>query len=296
MAQAPDRWISRILALPVFDRSFAQAVASTPFCNVAFISAMEVGSGAEFADKALEFARKLDPSIFNLFQGREGMLEQLWALALSIEKKFFESTSLQLGFGLCERGKPIEHTVDTTAALRKNAAITALLHKPTSQPKRARVEAQASTSTTPLLDKETKEKWRWAARLEAIGQRAGSEAKLFVGQERNDELSPGERLQLRQLVLVTGSYRTMAAHIQTFERFERWVSSTDMSMYPFCRSTRRSNTPSTLTLSSVDRRCFPRCALRFGGCVHVWRSSPRTWMTKGLRRSCQRSWRNVPRL
>lgn len=161
---------------PRIRSEFRQAVTATPLCNVAFISAMEVSSGHEFADKALDVARQLDPSVFNLFQGREGMLEQLWALACSIEKRYFESTALQLGFGLCELGKPVEHSLDKTAALRKNAAITALFHKPVHQPKRARVEAQASSSSTPLLDKETKEKWRWAARLEAIGQRAGSEA------------------------------------------------------------------------------------------------------------------------
>lgn len=44
--------------------------------------------------------------------------------------------------------------------------------------------------------------------------------------------SPGERMQLRQLVLVTGSFRTMAAYIQAFERFERWVSHQELDMYP----------------------------------------------------------------
>ena len=43
MAQkTTDRWISKILALPVFDEAFAKAVEVTPLANLAFVSAIDV--------------------------------------------------------------------------------------------------------------------------------------------------------------------------------------------------------------------------------------------------------------
>ena len=88
----PDRWVSKILALPIFDEEFREAVQQTPFAGVAFISAMDVESGAEFAGKVLSMASSLEVKVVNTFQGREVMLEQLWSLVVWIEKTFFEST------------------------------------------------------------------------------------------------------------------------------------------------------------------------------------------------------------
>ena len=119
--------------------------------------------------------------------------------------------SNQLGFGLCERSLP-PTAVDAAARLRKQAAITGLLRQQAPQPKRAKVDPTSSSSKTPLLDKEKSEKWRWAARLEAIAQRAGHFSRLFREEEQSAELSPGERLQLKQLVLIAGAHCT-----------ERWL-------------------------------------------------------------------------
>lgn len=230
MASA-DRWISKILTLPIFDRPFHDAVQQTPFSGVAFISAMEVDTGAQFAEKVMHMAGSLDRDVVNTFQGREVMLEQYWSLVVSIEKTFFESTAVQLGFGLCERPLP-PTAVDATARLRKQAAIAGLLRQQVSQPKRAKVEAPSSSSKTPLLDKEKSEKWRWAARLEDIARRAGNFSRLFKEEDQSADLSPGERLQLKQLVLIAGAHRTMAAHIPAFERFEKWASVNELALYP----------------------------------------------------------------
>ena len=193
---------------------------------------MEVANGLEFVDRTLHFAQTLDASIATVFEGRELMLEQFWTLASSVEKAYFESTAVQLGFGLCESAV-VARPEDPTASLRKRAAIAALTSKPVSHPKRSKKgPEEASSSTTPLLDREKSEKRRWAARLEEIGLRAGVHAKLFHEFQLGPDLSPAEKIQLRNSVLVSGAHRTMAAHVKTFERFERWASTLDGSFYP----------------------------------------------------------------
>lgn len=108
------------------------------------------------------------------------MLEQYWSLAHSVERAYFESTAVQLGFGLCESASSASSTPDPTASLRKRAAIASLTSKPLTQPKKAKgLNSSGSSSSTPLLDKERSEKKKWAGRLEEIGLRAGEHARLF---------------------------------------------------------------------------------------------------------------------
>lgn len=228
---APDRFVARVLSLPIFDRSFANAIRRSPFGSVAFVSAMEARSGSEFTDKIWALAGSLDSDTLEAFQGRETMLEQFWSLTCSVERAYLESTSVQLGFGLCEySSKPVQ--LDESASLRKQSAIAALLKPTVRPPKKVKVDSTASTSSTPLLDKERNLKWKWASRLEQIGLRAGSFARLFQESAETSDLSEGERLQLKQMVLITGAHRTMAAHIQSFERFEKWCAATHVSLYP----------------------------------------------------------------
>ncbi|CAK8990623.1 Kinesin light chain 4 (KLC 4) (Kinesin-like protein 8), partial [Durusdinium trenchii] len=207
-----DRWVSRILDLPVFDVAFAQAVKRSPLGNLAFVSAMEVANGLEFVDRTLHFARTLDESIATVFEGRELMLEQFWTLASSVEKAYFESTAVQLGFGLCESAV-VARPEDPTASLRKRAAIAALTLKPVSHPKRSKKgPEEASSSTTPLLDREKSEKRRWAARLEEIGLRAGVHAKLFHEFQLGPDLSPAEKIQvLKYGLFLNARERTFSA-------------------------------------------------------------------------------------
>ena len=106
MAQSAERWSSKILALPVFTDAFAQAVQASPFGNLAFVSAMEVHTAQEFAMKVSEWAPQLDESVRDDLLRSSFMLEQFWLLAGSVGKAFFESTALQLGFGLCEMSAP----------------------------------------------------------------------------------------------------------------------------------------------------------------------------------------------
>lgn len=194
MGARTDRWINRILALPVFDAPFNEALWKTPLSSLAFVSAMEARSGAEFAAKALTFAEEIQADVLNVFQGREIMLEQFWTLTCSVERAYFESTACQLGFGLCDR-TPLLSKGDPSAALRKQSAIANLLQQ--KAPKRAKVVASDSSSSAPLLDKERNLKWKWAARLEEIAKRAGPFSRLFQEQELGTELTPGERLQLK---------------------------------------------------------------------------------------------------
>ena len=97
MSQPPDRWVCRILDLPVFDARFAQAVKRSPLGSLAFVAAMEARSCTDFVEGALRMARSCEGSIVEAFQGNELMLEQFWILATSVEKAYFESTAVQLG-------------------------------------------------------------------------------------------------------------------------------------------------------------------------------------------------------
>ena len=230
----PDRWISRILDLPVFDSQFAQVVKNTPLSSLAFVVALGASSSAEFVERVLGLARSLDGGVAQVFEGRELMLEQFWTLAIAVEKSYFESTAVQLGFGQCETVPT--PSPDPTAPLRKRAANASLSNKSLAPPKKSKGGSKdpsaASSTSTPLFDKERSEKKKWAARLEEIGLRAGEHAKLFMESHLGLHLSAGEKTQLRNLVLVSGAHRTMAGHIKTYERLERWFSAVDVPLYP----------------------------------------------------------------
>ena len=147
-----DRWSSKILDLPVFDAPFAQAIKKTPLHSVAFVSAMEAVSSSDFVERVYGLGRSWDDSIVEVFHGRELMLEQFWTLSMSIKKAYFESTALQLGFGLCElAGSSSSSSTDPSATLRKRSAIANLTAQPMVQPKRAKTATQdSSSSSTPL--------------------------------------------------------------------------------------------------------------------------------------------------
>ena len=108
MAQTQERWVLKVLSLPVFSNEFAQAVLASPYSNLALVSSVEVRSAEEFTMKV--------------------------------------------------------H--DWSGALEGNA-----------------------------------ERWKWAAKLEAIGQRAGSASKLLADTENSEALTTSEVEKLRKLVL-----------------------------------------------------------------------------------------------
>ena len=149
MAQGPDRWASKILSLPVFSDAFAQAIHGSPFSNLAFVAAMEVGSAHEFVSKVGDWAPQLDESIRDDLLSSTFMLEQFWSLACSVEKAFFESTANQLGFGLCEAPAPPISAVSAKA--RRAGAIKALSGKTVNPPRKFLKTSPEPQSATPLL-------------------------------------------------------------------------------------------------------------------------------------------------
>ena len=229
MAQA-NRWTLKILSLPVFDDVFAQAILQTPIGDLAFISAMNASSAAEFASRVCEMASTFEDKVAQVICQESSRLEQFWFLAIASEKLFLESTAFQLGFGLCET-RAVQRESSSISKLRKEAAIRALVSKPTAPNKRLRSSEPESTKSQ-LLDKENAEKSKWAARLEAIGKRAGPEAKLLTRDDQSDDLTNVELAKLKQLVLISGAPRTMAAHIRSFERVEVWMDYHSIPMYP----------------------------------------------------------------
>ena len=144
---------------------------------------------------------------------------------------FFESTSFQLGFGLCQ--KAITEVPQRSQDVQRDRdSVKALLQVPKPPGKKLKQTLPASSSNTPLLDQENLEKSKWARRLEAIGLRAGPASKLLTLQDQSESLSTGEISRLRSLVMLSGAHRTMAAHVRAFERFESWASANSIAVYP----------------------------------------------------------------
>ena len=229
MAQRPDRWAAKILALPVFSDAFAQALQLSPYANLAFVAAMEARSAQDFTVKVSEWASQLDASVRDGLLSEPFMLEQFWLLACSVEKAFFESTAFQLGFGMCE--VPETPISSETASARRAGAIKALTEK-RSQPPKKFLKSGANQSATPLLDQENAARWKWAARLEEIGRKAGTFSKLLLDTENESGLSQAEVARLRQLVLSSGAPRTMSTHISNWERFSDWAVSNQIEVFP----------------------------------------------------------------
>ena len=230
MAQMADRWATKIVALPIFSDAFAKAVLRSPFANLAFVLAMEVRTAQEFALQVSEWAPQLDAEFRDDLLRSPFMLEQFWTLAFSVEKPFLESTVTQLGFGLCEA--PMPPISAETARARRVGAIKALTERPVHPPKKLLKTATGPASATPLLDQENAARWKWAARLEAIGKKAGSFSKLLLETTNESGLSAAEIARLRQLVLSSGAPRTMAVHVSNWERFAEWAESKGIVLHP----------------------------------------------------------------
>ena len=230
MAQSSNRWASKILALPVFNDVFAKAVMESPFSDLALISAMDVHSAEAFVVKVHEWSGQLSEEVRTPLLDHELMLQQFWCLASSVEKAFFESTAHQLGFGLCD---PVTMAISAeTARSRRSLALKSLLERPANQPRKALKQTVVEDTSTPLLDHENALRAKWALRLEAIGQKAGSHSKLLVDTTNSEGLTALEHARLRKLVLSSGAPRTMAVHITTWERFAEWMSSQSLEVFP----------------------------------------------------------------
>ena len=167
MAQA-NRWTLKILFLPVFDDVFAQAALASPLGDIAFASALNAGSSAEFAQLVFQLSSSFESSVAETLCSDASRLEQFWFLATASEKLYLESTAFQLGFELCETRSVQQRP--SISKLRKEEAIRSLMAKPSAPSKKLKV-ADKSDSKTPLLDKENAEKARWAARLRVVQQR-----------------------------------------------------------------------------------------------------------------------------
>ena len=91
-------------------------------------------------------------------------------------------------------------------------------------------------SATPLLDQENAARWKWAARLEEIGKKAGTFSKLLLDTTNESGLSHAEVARLRQLVLSSGAPRTMATHVGNWERFAEWAEAKGLEVFPLTSS------------------------------------------------------------
>lgn len=224
-----DRWSEKLLALPLFDQEFADSIRGTPLANLAFVSAIEAHDASEFIQQALSWSVSWGPEKRALWSDRLVMLEQYWSLCKVSEEAFFRSTAFQIGFGMCES---LREYTGKKPKVDRPLAMSVLTHQSTKPPRRTMPGGEPSDSSTPLLDHENGLKLKWAARLEQIGVRAGSHAKLLTERDQSDDLSVGEMSKLRQLVLLSGAHRTMAVHVKNFEKWESWVTDRGIDLYP----------------------------------------------------------------
>ena len=141
-----------------------------------------------------------------------------------------EPTVTQLGFGLCET--PMPPTSAETARARRVGAIKALTERPAHPPKKLLKTSAGPASAIPLPDQENGARWKWAARLEETGKKAGSFSKLLLQTTNESGLSAAEIARLRQLVLSSGAPRTMAVHVSNWERFADWAESREIDLHP----------------------------------------------------------------
>ena len=229
LIMAQNRWTLKILALPVFDDAFAQAVLASPLADVAFVIAMDAKSATDFSVKVTDLAETFEAGQAETLCADHVRLQQFWTLATAASQLFLESTSFQLGFGLCDK-RPVTIGDSPVSKLRKEAAIRSLVVKSHPHKKLKAVEPPATSD--PLLEKENAEKAKWAGRLEAIAKRAGDHSKMFSIESHSDDLSTIESQKLKHLVLISGAPRTMSSHVRSFERFEHWLVSNGLCVYP----------------------------------------------------------------
>ena len=76
MAQTTDRWVSKVLALPIFSARFSDALVKSPLANLALVASIEVQSGAEFVQKISEWASAMDSSVAEALLAEPAMLDQ----------------------------------------------------------------------------------------------------------------------------------------------------------------------------------------------------------------------------
>ena len=229
MAQA-ERWTFKILSLPIFDRSFSEAIAKSPLVDPTFVIALGASSAGDFAAIVGRISESFDHEVAEVICSDTDKLGQFWSLITASEKLYLEAATQQLGFGLCET-RPRSEVDLPYDEFRKEAMIKALVSKPTAPNKRLKPDP-AQSSSTPLLDKENAEKARWAARLEAIGKRAGTSAKLLSLEDQSEDLSEDDLTKLKRLVLLSGAPRTMAVHVRAFERYELWAAMQSIDPHP----------------------------------------------------------------
>lgn len=78
MAQVADRWVLKVLALPIFSDGFAQALKRSPLANLALITAMEVATGAAFVQKVSDWSSTMEADVADALLSEPSMLEQFW--------------------------------------------------------------------------------------------------------------------------------------------------------------------------------------------------------------------------
>ena len=129
MAQT-NRWTFKILSLPVFDEAFSSAITKTPLSDPTFVIALGAESQSDFTAKVGAIAETFVDDVSEIFLQKTVMLEQFWSLVVSSERLFLESSTQQLGFGLCEHKEPPKRDLPLEA-LKRDAAIRDLVARPT---------------------------------------------------------------------------------------------------------------------------------------------------------------------
>ena len=219
-----DRALSRVVALPIFDDQFRQALIGLKLDCIEKVLVLEPDSGTDFIEKARIFASGSD-SLIDVLIDRQFLCQTFVQIVLS-SPKILDSISIELGFA-CDKGRTMQNDQSIGSAIQGIAADS---FEEARAPKKAKTLHDRPTQLRTLEDQLSA---KWSQRLGEIGDRAGDCAKINVSEgEFAHLLSDVEKERVKKLILSMGSFRTLQVHVRHWERFEEWAKGQSLCPYP----------------------------------------------------------------
>ena len=233
-----DRAVLKVCSLPCFSKQFGRALVFLNLVTVELILAFDAQSGFQFAERVLDLAPALLSGLLGselqaaleLTANSADDLAMLWTLVSAAKDTLLKDSARLAGFCTANSARPagVRPLINPGAKrLRPGSSAAPQLVVP-----RLNGSREASSSITPLMEKELLLKSKWIRRLERICEYAGSAAGFNQAPPDDDALSAEERVKLKRLVLAVGAFRTLQAHVRHWERFAAWCSRNGLSAYP----------------------------------------------------------------
>ena len=236
--QRMDRAVAKVCSLPCFNKHFHKVLVLLQLVTVELILAFDAHSGVQFAELVLDLAPALISGVLDselqdaleLIASAADDLAMLWILVSAAKDTLLKDSARLAGFGTASTpssGRAQPKSEIGHKRPRQCSAATLSSAAP-----RLNGSREASSSITPLMEKELLMKSKWIRRLERICELAGSAAGFNQAAPIDDALSTEERVKLKRLVLAVGAFRTLGTHVRHWERFSAWCSHQGLSAYP----------------------------------------------------------------